>query len=601
MAYKPKHDYRSKDALERGDSDKKVMGRELSEDFEAISADLKDIHQEITSDSGQIGDIHIQVDANTESIKEINLEIDVIKEDIEELEDSIVWTQGEVDPDTGLGGEIKPKNDNEVQAQAFAGDGAKLTGIMLDQLADVNADPNTNARDDLLIWNGTNWVSDEFAFIQTALRFKGAIAPTADAPDAPEGGDLYVFDAEGTLNASWGALSGVAVTTGKFVGYAADSHNRWYLLGDMADTGIMNLSPGTGIDVDDSKPSEPVISIDRTEVDTWYEPKFSKNTAFNKNFAGSGSADTVSRSDHTHSEYLTDYTETDPTVPPHVKGITQAEIDKWNTSANSTAPVTSVNSKTGAVVLTAADVGAEPAFTKNSAFNKNFGTSSGTVAQGNHTHAYSPTSHDHNGVYEPVITPKNSAFNKNFGTAAGTVAQGNHNHDTVYLKDAPKDGSPYHRQDGGWAKAGGGGGGGTIGIVTSWPNSSSPDWKKPWNASLKLNGVGSLQDMININSGSGYLLNLEFQKTVSSTQNMQCKITVDGKVVKDMTGSTAGDDIIVTFWPPATNALPRTTVPFANGSVPPSFPLRFESSLRVQFAITSGTGGFTLVGQYVLT
>lgn len=34
-------------------------------------------------------------------------------------------------------------------------------------------------------------------------------------------------------------------------------------------------------------------------------------------------------------------------------------------------------------VLTTTDIGAEPAFSKNSAFNKNFGTSSGTVTQGN--------------------------------------------------------------------------------------------------------------------------------------------------------------------------------------------------------------------------
>lgn len=242
MAYKPKHDYRSKDALERGDPDKKVMGRELSEDFEAISVDLKAVYQELTDGSGEIGDI----------------------------KDSIVWIQGEVDPNTGLGGEIKPKNDNEVQAQAFAGDGAKLTGITMDQLSDVSADPDTNERDDLLIWNGSNWVANDFAFIETALRFEGAIAPTADAPDTPEMGDLYVFDAEGTLNASWGVLSGTPVLPGKFVGYAADTHNRWYLLGDMADTGVMKVSPGAGIDVDDSKPSEPVVSIDRTEVDAWY-------------------------------------------------------------------------------------------------------------------------------------------------------------------------------------------------------------------------------------------------------------------------------------------------------------------------------------------
>ena len=42
------------------------------------------------------------------------------------------------------------------------------------------------------------------------------------------------------------------------------------------------------------------------------------------------------------------------------------------------------------------------------------GTSGTTVALGNHLHT---------GVYEPVFT-KNTAFNKNFGAAAGTVAQG---------------------------------------------------------------------------------------------------------------------------------------------------------------------------------
>lgn len=38
--------------------------------------------------------------------------------------------------------------------------------------------------------------------------------------------------------------------------------------------------------------------------------------------------------------------------------------------------------------------GYEPSFTKNTAFNKNFGTSSGTVSQGNHTHSYISSSGD---------------------------------------------------------------------------------------------------------------------------------------------------------------------------------------------------------------
>lgn len=64
----------------------------------------------------------------------------------------------------------------------------------------------------------------------------------------------------------------------------------------------------------------------------------------------------------------------------------------------------------------------EVAFSKNSAFNQDFGTSGMTVAYGNHTHA---------GVYEPVFS-KNTAFNKNLGTSGGTVSEGNHLHAGVY-------------------------------------------------------------------------------------------------------------------------------------------------------------------------
>lgn len=155
--------------------------------------------------------------------------------------------------------------------------------------------------------------------------------------------------------------------------------------------GVTDVLGGTGISVDDSKPSEPVVSVDRVETDKWYlsasftesdptvpphvkviteknitnwnqahgwgnhasagylkagdipagvdaytktesdakyEPKFSKNTAFNKAF-GTASGQ-VAQGNHTHSQYLTDFTESDPTVPPHVKGISQADINKWN-------------------------------------------------------------------------------------------------------------------------------------------------------------------------------------------------------------------------------------------------------------------------------
>ena len=267
----------------------------------------------------------------------------------------------------------------------------------LDDLTDVNA--GTPARDDLIIWNGSNWVSDGFSFIQTALRFKGGIAPTAAAPASPEGGDLYVFDASGTVSASWGVIADREVQAGKFVGYAAGSNNRWFLLGDMAEIGVTNVSPGTGIDVDDSRPSEPVVSIDRTEVDKWYEPKFAKNSAFNKNFGTAAGA--VAEGNHTHSQYLTDFTETDPTVPGHVKSISTTNISNWNSAHGWGNHATQGYLKSGDIpgtdlstyyTKTESDNKFEPKFTKNNAFNKSFGTSTGTVAQGDHAHAQYLTS-----------------------------------------------------------------------------------------------------------------------------------------------------------------------------------------------------------------
>lgn len=70
----------------------------------------------------------------------------------------------------------------------------------------------------------------------------------------------------------------------------------------------------------------------------------------------------------------------------------------WIEIVDKTGYVKTVNSKSpnssGAVSLTYTDVNAEKAFSKNTAFNKAFGTASGQVAQGNHTHSnYATTSY----------------------------------------------------------------------------------------------------------------------------------------------------------------------------------------------------------------
>lgn len=63
-----------------------------------------------------------------------------------------------------------------------------------------------------------------------------------------------------------------------------------------------------------------------------------------------------------------------------------------------------------------------------------------TVSYDNNT--YSLSTHNHSGIYEPVFT-KNTAFNKNFGTAAGTVSEGNHTHTFASLTSKPTTLSGY--------------------------------------------------------------------------------------------------------------------------------------------------------------
>lgn len=54
------------------------------------------------------------------------------------------------------------------------------------------------------------------------------------------------------------------------------------------------------------------------------------------------------------------------------------------------------------ITIALANLNGEPAFAKGTAFNKNFGTVAGTVAEGNHNHnsVYAAIDHDHAGTYE---------------------------------------------------------------------------------------------------------------------------------------------------------------------------------------------------------
>jgi hypothetical protein len=361
MAYTPKHYYRGKDDLSRGDPNKRVRGSELSDEFEAISSDLRKVRDELSAEGGEINEINVEIDNINQNITNIEGDIADIKVDVSNNNTEI--------------NKLRDEFENHDHA--------------LDDLSDVTSkDPK---KDDLLVWTGQNWISTDFAFIETTLRFKGGIDMTGPAPANPENGDLWVNDKAGMIDASWGEISGREVLEGKFVGWA-DSTNRWHLLGDMANVGVTKVLPATGVTVDDSKPSEPVVGLDRDELDKWYEPRFGKNTAFNKNFGTT--AGTVAEGNHNHD---LDYAD----INHDHQGVYEPVINP-----------------------------------KNTAFNKNFGTTSGTVSEGDHTHSdYADVDHDHNGIYEPVIDPKKTAFNKDFGTTAGTVAEGNHDHKLNDLSD----------------------------------------------------------------------------------------------------------------------------------------------------------------------
>jgi hypothetical protein len=84
----------------------------------------------------------------------------------------------------------------------------------------------------------------------------------------------------------------------------------------------------------------------------------------------------------------------------------------------------------------------EPVFSKNTAFNKNFGTVADTVCEGNDSRlsdARIPTSHgneahDLDFITASAVTYENLSANGDIGTGSAQVAQGDHNHDSDYLQ-----------------------------------------------------------------------------------------------------------------------------------------------------------------------
>ena len=72
----------------------------------------------------------------------------------------------------------------------------------------------------------------------------------------------------------------------------------------------------------------------------------------------------------------------------------------------------------------------EPVIVKNTGFNKNLSTAGGDNGS---SLALSREDHAHSTLYEPIRVTNGTAYNKNFGTTTGTVMQGDKNFDTNYM------------------------------------------------------------------------------------------------------------------------------------------------------------------------
>lgn len=108
------------------------------------------------------------------------------------------------------------------------------------------------------------------------------------------------------------------------------------------------------------------------QCDTKFQPKGNYLTSGSLN--GYATQAWVGNNYQPKGNYLTDFTESDPTVPAHVKGITQADINKWNNAGSSATPTLQQVTEAGA--STSNSMTAPNYFTGGNAYTIG-GTSSG--------------------------------------------------------------------------------------------------------------------------------------------------------------------------------------------------------------------------------
>ena len=284
-----------------------IRAIELSEELEleVLMGMIKQLQNEVRSlDEGLEqekyyrveGDANLQNQINSLEQEENNLE-ELLAQETKDRIAGDQFLQDEIDAlETSLSAEVTDRQDGDTAL------GVRIDNLATDDLVDVNS---ANAKlDQFLIHNGSQWVAEDF-HIDTELTYQGGISVVNDTAPSADNGDLYINNEGGTVGASWAGIAGKTITPAVAVGWST-KNARWYMLGDIASAAVVRVEAGAGIDVDDTKPAEPVVSIDRTETDNWYSD-------FNHDHEGL---------------YLEQ--EVDPTVPDHVKDISKSDIKRWD-------------------------------------------------------------------------------------------------------------------------------------------------------------------------------------------------------------------------------------------------------------------------------
>ncbi len=291
MAYKPIHNYRQKDRLKPGDPDKIIYGSNLQDDFDAISGEINSLESKVDNIDGGGG-------AGSGSSS---------------------W-----DDITGRPDEFPPKAHMHQQSEVNG------LEVRLDAIEDA--------------------ITDGGSFV-----------------DAPDDGKLY-----GRQSEDWVEIDIDVDLTDYYTKSQADIafasavhiHTEYASLGHTHNYAEVNhthseYQPKGNYLTSESDPTVPphVKSITQSDISNWNsnaggggnDPRITDtqinnwNTAYgwgnhasqgylkSANLNGYATQGWVSQNYQTKGTYLT--SESDPTVPPHVKSISSADIAKWNSAS----------------------------------------------------------------------------------------------------------------------------------------------------------------------------------------------------------------------------------------------------------------------------